>query len=126
MAETRTIIKSDKERQYIKIVQEAGDTDTSIIHTLGASSVTIITDKDITLKVPQIDSDGDPTATEAPYAYSGTASAADNDASTTNMHAQISANKAGWISGSVMPPFITINNATGDVSNIYIYIIWRK
>ena len=121
---TEGVIPTVAKRNYILSLD--ADADSMVIDTIGASSVTILTNKALTIKVPTIDTDGDYTTTEIAYSYSSTAADADNDASTTNMHATIAAGKAGWISGSVMPPAIVLANGASAVATVYIYIVWKK
>ena len=124
LEKTEGVIPTVAKRQYILSLDASADS--MVIDTAGASSVTILTNKAMTIKVPTIDTEGDYTTTETPYSYSGTAANADNDASTTNMHAEIAAGKAGWISGSVMPPAIVLANGASAVATVYIYIVWKK
>ena len=89
----------------------AAASQSSIFYSLGAKSVTIVsTALALTLKIPHVDSNGDPTAQESAVV-------------TSDLHKSPTTTKAGFLSGSVMPPFFTLVNASlGTSTDLYVYI----
>ena len=98
--------------RYYKVVF-TGDGDSNIIDVAGASSVVIIAQTALTIKVPAIDDNGEFTDTEAAIVDS-------------DLHKSPTASKAGFISGSVMPPALVLTNASGGASYAYVYVTWTK
>ena len=82
----------------------AAASQSSIFYCLGAKSVTIVSSAlALVLKIPHVDSNGDPTAQESAVVTSST--------------------KAGFISESVMPPFFTMDNTNVSTpTDLYVYI----
>ena len=89
----------------------AAASQSSIFYCLGAKSVTIVSSAlALVLKIPHVDSNGDPTAQESAVV-------------TSDLHKSPSSTKAGFISESVMPPFFTlVNNSVDDTTDLYVYI----
>ena len=83
----------------------------SIFYCLGAKSVTIVSSAlALVLKIPHVDSNGDPTAQESAVV-------------TSDLHKSPSSTKAGFISESVMPPFFTMDNTNVSTpTDLYVYI----
>jgi|TARA_Y100000296_G_C4977150_1_gene158793 hypothetical protein len=90
----------------------ANGAQSDVIDSTGASSVFIVSNKVLTIKVPTIDSNGDYTTTEAAIVDS-------------DLHKNPTAAKAGFIAGNVMPPAFTLDNGSGAEATVYIYIVWR-
>jgi len=98
--------------RYYKVAF-TGDGDSNIIDVAGASSVVIISNTVLTIKVPTIDTDGEFTTTEAAIVDS-------------DLHKNPTASKAGFIAGNVMPPALVLTNASGGESTAYVYVTWTK
>ena len=89
----------------------AAASQSSIFYCLGAPSVVIVSSAfALTLKIPHVDSNGEPTTQESAVV-------------TSDLHKSPSATEAGFISGSVMPPFFTlVNGSVGSTTDLYVYI----
>ena len=98
--------------RYYKVAF-TGDGDSNIIDVAGASSVVIISNTVLTIKVPTIDTDGEFTTTEAAIVDS-------------DLHKNPTASKAGFIAGNVMPPALVLTNASGGASTAYVYVTWTR
>lgn len=88
--------------------------ETGVFHCLGASSVFFVSNRALTPKLPSIDDNGNPEATEAAFVIP----------TAGNEIVASTANTAGHISGSTMPPFFCLKEGDAGAATGSVYITY--
>ena len=88
--------------------------ETGVFHCLGASSVFFVSNRALTPKLPSIDDNGNPEATEAAFVIP----------TAGNEIVASTANTAGHISGSTMPPFFCLKEGNAGAATGSVYITY--
>ena len=100
---------------YTLNVTASGDSLT--IDTQGAIGVSYVTNKAMTVKVPNMDSSGDfpESGAEAVYDLAeGTGSG--------SQFVNAAANTVGWITGNIMPPAIRLTNGAAQDATVQVFV----
>jgi len=122
MATTTTLRKTTTTvgTDGVKVIGELYDftvdqnEETGVFHCLGASSVFFVSNRALTPKLPSIDDNGNPESTEAAFVIP----------TAGNEIVASTANTAGHISGSTMPPFFCLKEGNAGAATGSVYITY--